>query len=102
MHVRLLTEKLLKVILLLVGLYFLQVTILFTLPLIPIDNFETRMILTSNSVWVGNIIFGLVVLWLTRKKGLIAIPIGILSIVLPTYGPIFYILTTLQNKSTND
>lgn len=98
-----LCEKLLQVILLLVGLFFLQVIILNALPLIlPVDNFNVYLIIISNSHWIGNLIFGLVILWLTRRMGLIAIPIGILSVVLPTYGPIFYILTTLQNRSTDD
>jgi len=92
----------LEVILLLVGLYILQVIILFTLPLVPIDDLEIRMTILSNASWIGNIIFGLVILWLTRDKGLVAIPVGVLSTVLPVYGPIFYILTALQNKSKND
>ncbi|CAN5401579.1 hypothetical protein BH10BAC4_BH10BAC4_08730 [soil metagenome] len=99
---RLLSDKLLEVILLLVGLNILQVIILSTVPLVPIDDFQIRMTFILNASWIGNIIFGFVILWLTRDKGFIAIPIGILSIVLPSYGPVFYILTTLQNKSKND
>jgi hypothetical protein len=99
---RLLSDKLLEVILLLVGLYVLQVIMLFTVPLVPIDDMEIRMAILANASWIGNIIFGLVILWLTRDKGFVAIPVGVLSIVLPSYGPILYILTTLQNKSKND
>jgi hypothetical protein len=99
---RLLSDKLLEVILLLVGLYLLQVIILFTAPLVPIDDMEIRMTFLSNASWIGNVIFGLVILWLTRDKGLVAIPVGVLSTVLPAYGPIFYILTTIQKKSKND
>jgi hypothetical protein len=99
---RLLSDKLSEVILLLVGLYMLQVVILFIVPLVPIDDMEIRMTFLSNASWIGNIIFGVVIFWLTRDKGFVAIPVGILSIVLPSYGPIFYILTTLQNRSKND
>lgn len=99
---RLLSDKLLEVILLLVGLYILQLIILFTVPFIPIDDMEIRMIILLNASWIGNIIFGVVIFGLTRDKGFVAIPVGVLSIVLPSYGPIFYILTTLQNKSKND
>ena len=99
---RLLSDKLLEVIVLLVGLYLLQIIILFSVPLVPIDDLSIRMTLISNASWIGNIIFGLVILWLTRDKGSVAIAIGILSIVTPLYGSIFYILTMLQNRSKND
>jgi hypothetical protein len=103
MHLRLLPEKLLMIVLLLVGLSFLQVAIVYTLPLIlPTDNLDIFIALTSNSPWISNVIFGIVILWLMRGKGLVAIPIALLSIVLPPYGTIFYILTTLQNKLGND
>ena len=99
---KLLADKLLEVIVLLVGLYFLQLIILFAVPLVPIDDLSIRMKLISNASWIGNIIFGLLILWLTRDKGSVAISIGVLSIVTPLYGSIFYILTTLQNRSKND
>ena len=99
---RLLINKLVEVILLFVGLFILQVIIQFTLPFIQIDDLEIRMTILSNASWIGNIIFGLVILWLTRDMGLVAIPIGVLSAILPAYGPIFYILTALHNKSKND
>jgi hypothetical protein len=103
MHLRLLREKLLMTVLLLVGLSFLQIAIVYTLPLIlPTDNLDIFVTLTSNSHWISDIIFGIVILWLTRGKGWVAIPIALLSIVLPPYGTIFYILFTLQNKSGND
>jgi hypothetical protein len=102
MHLKLLKEKLLMIVLLLVGLSFLQVTIVFTLPLIlPTDNLDLYRALISNSYWISDIIFGIVIFWLTRGKGLVAIPIGLLSIFLPPYGTIFYMLTTLQNKPGN-
>jgi len=100
--ISLLSDKLLEVILLLIGLYALQVVILLTVPLVPIDDMEISMTILSNASWIGNSIFGLVILWLARDKGFVAIPVGLLSIVLPSYGPIFYILTTLQNRSKND
>ena len=99
---RLLSDKLLEVILLLIGLYILQVIILFIVPLVPIEDMKIRMTFLSNASWIGNILFGVVIFWLTKNKGLVAVPIGLLSIVLPTYGPIFYILTSLQNKLKND
>jgi hypothetical protein len=61
-----------------------------------------RMSLIANAAWIGNVIFGFVIFWLLKNRGTIAIPVGILSIVLPLYGPIFYILTTLQDESKID
>jgi hypothetical protein len=91
------------IVLLLVGLAFLQTIIVYTLPLLlQTETLDVSMILISNSQWIGNIIFGVVILWLTRGKGLVAIPVGLLSIVLPPYGAIFFILTTLQTKLAND
>jgi apolipoprotein N-acyltransferase len=90
-----LSDKLLEVILLLIGLYVIQVLLLFTLPLVSDDSI--RMTLILNSAWIGNTIFGLTIYWLTREKGQIAIAIGLLSVVLPVYGPIFYILTKFEN-----
>ena len=104
MHISLLSENLLVAILLLVGLYLLQAIIALTLPLIlfPSANLEVTLTVISNSHLIGNLIFGLVVVWLTRREGLIAISIGVLSIVLPAYGLIFFILTKLPNIQTND
>jgi hypothetical protein len=103
MQLKLLSEKLLMIVLLLLGLSFLQPTLVFTLPFIlPIDNLELYRTLISNSYWISNVMFGIVILWLMRGKGFVAIPIGLLSIVLPPYGTIFYLLTILQNKSDND
>jgi hypothetical protein len=102
MPLRFLSYKVLEVILLLIGLYVLQVTLLFTLPLIPIYDMTMRMSLIENAAWIGNVIFGLTIFWLLRKKGAVAIAVAILSIVLPLYGPIFYILTTLQDESKID
>ena len=90
-----LSDKLLEVILLLIGLYVIQVLLLFTLPLVSDDSI--RMTLILNSAWIGNTIFDLTIYWLTREKGQIAIAIGLLSVVLPVYGPIFYILTKFEN-----
>lgn len=90
-----LSDKLLEVIVLLLGLFILQILLLFTLPLVPDDNI--RMTLILNSSWIGNTIFGLTIYWLTRDKGQVAISIGLLSVVLPVYGPIFYILTKIEN-----
>lgn len=97
---RQLSDKLLEVILLLIGLYVIQVLLLSTLPLVPDDNI--RMTLILNSSWIGNIIFGLTIYWLAREKGQVAIAIGLLSVVLPVYGPVFYILTKIEITKSND
>jgi len=102
MHPNFLAEKLLTVIILLVLLYFLQMLLTLIIPLFAIENVDILTTLAANSVWFCNIVFGLVIFWLTRKKGLLAIFIGILAIVLPTYGSIFYMIATLQYKSEND
>lgn len=100
MTLKLLGDKLLQVILLLIGLYVLQTMLLFILSRVPDDGL--RKTLMFYSTWIANILFGLVIYWLARKKRVVAIPIGILSVVLPIYGPIFYVLTTMQNKKSND
>jgi hypothetical protein len=100
MHLRFLSEKLLTTILLLLGYSFLQGVLVIALPLLlPTSNLEFFLSVTSNAYWIGNTIFGFVIMWFTRRIGLTALPIGLLSIVLPTYGTIFYLLTSLQNKS---
>jgi hypothetical protein len=102
MHPRVLIEKVSQAIVLLVSLYFLQVALLAAPLLFEIEDADTIMTLVSNSWWVANLTFGLLILWFARKKGLVAIPIAVLSVVLPIYGSIFYILMTLQNKNKND
>ena len=97
----LLGNKLLEVTLLLAGLYLLRVILLLAIPLVPADEIEIDMNILSSVSWIVNTIFGLVVLWLMRDKGLAAIPVGVLAAVLPAYGSIFYLLTTLQNKSNS-
>jgi hypothetical protein len=99
---KILADKLLEVILLLTGLYVVQSIIFFLAPLAPIDDLNLRIAFITNAPWIGNIIFGLVVLSLTKDKKFAAIPVGFLSVVLPSYGLIFYILTTLQIKQKND
>lgn len=84
--------------LLLIGLYILQVVIVLVIPFLPIEDMKVKMIFLSNASWIGNMLFGIVIFWLTRSRGLVAVPVGLLSIVLPTYGSILYILTALQNK----
>jgi len=72
------------------------------MPLVTIDDPELRTTFLSHASWIGNIIFGVVILWLMRDNGFVAISVGVLSIILPSYGAIFYILTTLQNKFKDD
>ena len=97
----LLGNKLVEVILLLGGLFMLRVILLLAIPIAPGDHMEIGMPILSSVSWTVNIIFGLVILWLMRDKGLAAIPVGVLAAVLPAYGSIFYLLTTLQNKSNS-
>jgi hypothetical protein len=95
-----LSNKLLEVILLLVGLLVIQVLLLYALPQVPNDSL--RMTLILNSSWIGNSIFGIVIYWLTKEKGQVAIAVGLLSSILPVYGPIFYILTKFETAKGND
>jgi isocitrate dehydrogenase kinase/phosphatase len=98
MTTKILKDKVLEVISFLIGLYILQTILPFILPLVINSNYELGMALVRNSGWIGNIIFGLAIFFLMKSKGLIAVSVGILSIVLPIYGPIFYILTELQKE----
>jgi hypothetical protein len=102
-HLKILRENLIVIILLLVGLSFLHPTVVFILPFIlPVDNVDLYRTLIFNSHWISDTMFGIVIFWLTRGKGVVAIPIGLLSTVLPLYGTIFYLLTTLPTKSEHD
>lgn len=92
-------NKVLEVILLLIGQYVLQLMVLFTLPFFQIEDIETEAAISSNVPWIGSIVFGGFIMWLSRDKGIVAIPVGVLSIVLPLYGAVFYLLAKLQTKS---
>lgn len=98
-----LTDKVLRVIGLLVGLTILQIAITFLIPYVaPPDNLELFMALTTHGHWIGNIIYGLTIYGLANQKRTVSIPIGLLSIMTPVYGGVFYLLTTFNERTTND
>jgi hypothetical protein len=101
-HFRLLSEKLLTVVLLLLGLEILRSAMIMILPFIlPTDNMDVYTFVISYSPWIAQIIFALVIYRLARLKGMVAISIGILSTVYPIYGSIFYMIATLKTDQGN-
>jgi hypothetical protein len=102
MHFKLLSEKILTVVLLLLGLEILRSAVIIILPFIlPTDNMDVYTFVISYSPWIAQIIFALVIYRVARQKGIVAISIGILSTVYPLYGSIFYIITTLKIDDGN-
>ncbi|MBX2969979.1 MAG: hypothetical protein KF803_11460 [Cyclobacteriaceae bacterium] len=98
-----LTDKVLRVVGLLVGLMILQIAITFAIPYVtPTDNPDLFIALTIHGHWIGNIIYGLIIYALLRQGKTVAIPIGLLSIMTPVYGGVFYLLTTFNERTPND
>jgi hypothetical protein len=98
-----LTDKVLRVIGLLVGLTILQIAITFMIPYVaPTDNPDLFITLTTHGHWIGNIIYGLTIYGLLKQGKTVSIPIGLLSIMTPVYGGVFYLLTTLNERTSND
>ena len=98
-----LTDKVLRAIGLLVGLTFLQVAITFLIQYVaPTDNLELFMALTTHGHWIGNVIYGLTIYGLLNRDRTVSIPIGLLSIMTPVYGGVFYVLTTFNERTSND
>lgn len=96
-------DKVRKVIGLLVGLMILQIAITFMIPYVgPIDNPELFETLITYGHWIGNIIYGVILYGLVNEKKIVSISVGLLSIMTPIYGGIFYLLTTLNEKTPND
>jgi hypothetical protein len=95
-----LSKKLLHVLFLLTGLFVLQLLLPYTLSFVPLDNLRTMLL--RNSRWIGNSIFGLAIFGLVRKRGLAALSVGMLAIVLPAFGSIFYVLLTIPVGNNNE
>lgn len=95
------SDKLLESLSLLVGLYILNVILFFLLRLLPIEdlNFYWAM---AGAPWIASLVFGVVIAWRSRDKGLIALSVRILAFVVPVYGSIFYMLTVLKSEIKND
>lgn len=93
MNAKLFKDKLLTVILVLAGLYILKIILPFATTFLPRD-----ISLMISTYWASHAIFGLTMLWLTRNNGTIALQVSILSTLLPAYGAIFYLLSTVQKQ----
>jgi hypothetical protein len=100
MTFRLISDKLLEVILLLLALYVIQMVLSLAMPFFPIE--DLRMLFIINVNIIGNAAFALLIYWQARKLGAAAISIVILTIFLPVFGVIFYLLMYLQNTQGND
>jgi hypothetical protein len=96
-------DKILRVIGLLVGLNILQIVITFMIPYItPLDNPDLLSTLTNYGYWIGNIIYGLIIYRLLNQTKVVSISVGLLSIMTPVYGGVFYLLTTINEKTLDD
>ncbi len=86
-------EKLLTVILWLIGLYcfnlFIPITIIYASDYLG----EMTFLISRYSYWLGQIAFGVIIYRLTRQHFKKAVSIGILATMLPVYGGLFYLLT---------
>lgn len=96
------SDKLLESLSLLVGLYILNVILFFLLRLLPIEDVKLYWAIAAGAPWFASLVFGVVIAWRSRDKGLIALPVGILAFVVPVYGSIFYMLTVLKSEIKND
>lgn len=86
--------------LLLAGLFLLQVLLPFILIQIPGAFVKVWLMPYIRPIWIGQAIFGIVIFWLMRKKGFVSISVGFLAIFLPVYAAVFYLLTLLQIEYT--
>jgi len=89
-------QKLLILIVLLTGLTIFNS--LLNLVGLPFESAEWNVLFIRNSFWLGHIIFGVVISFLTRKYFRSALPIGILSVLSPVIGGVFYLLTIAINN----
>jgi hypothetical protein len=89
-------RKLREVILLLIGLAFINVIVAIVVPLIVPDHWLYGF--ANYRGWIGQIAFGVVIgIRLQQQKN--AISICLLSIVLPIFGGLFYLLTTTLTQT---
>lgn len=89
-------RKLREVILLLVGLSFINVIIGIVVPLIVPEDWLYGFV--NYRTWIGQIVFG-VVIGSKLKQQKNAFSIGLLSVVLPAFGGLFYLMTTTLNQT---
>jgi hypothetical protein len=90
-------KRLLEIILLLIGLYIFN-TALFAI-VMTMDLREWMIPFMTNSYWVGNLIFGIIIYRLTRQTNKVSVSIGLLSTVLPVFGGLFYLLTLTTKEN---
>jgi hypothetical protein len=93
-------ERVLDVVLLLIGLFIFN-SILYAL--LPFFDFgEWSLSIVRNSYWIGQLIFGIIIFRLTDQNNKVAMPIGVLATVLPVFGGLFYLLTTMIIAHDNE
>lgn len=90
-------EKLFTVTLLLVGLIIFNNVLGAVIPIIGAG--ESLFLYIRYSPWIGNLIFGVIIYRLTRHSRPTSVSIGILSMMLPVFGALFYLLTLISTKS---
>jgi hypothetical protein len=93
-----LRNKLVEVLLLLIGLYIFQGILPLTLPFVPINKLRTILIESRN--WIGHIIFGIILL--SRSKNVsVAMQVALLAVLTPVYGAIFFLIAETQKNNKN-
>lgn len=91
-------DRLIEVTLLLLGLKVLNTVIYLTGPSMNLGDLTIPFL--TNSYWIGNILFGLIIHRLTSQTKKVSISIGILSIVQPLFGGLFYLMTLIDTKAS--
>jgi hypothetical protein len=84
-------KKLLNIILLLIGFGVLNAILIFIIPEIPLED-TLRDFLMSNSRWIASLAFGFAIFAIIKNTH-VGIPVAILSVVMPWFGAIFYLIT---------
>lgn len=89
-------RKLREVVLLLIGLSLVNVIVAIAVPLIVPDHWLHGFV--NYRGWIGQIVFGVIIGSKLRQQQN-AISIGLLSIMLPIFGGLFYLLTSTLTET---
>jgi hypothetical protein len=90
-------KRLLDIILLLVALIIFNIAIALSAPLMSLGDWHIPIV--RNISWIGKLIFGIIIYRLTNQRKTVALSIGFLSIMLPIFGGLFYLLTLTITKT---
>lgn len=99
MSKRLLESSVLEVVLLLFALYYVfNPIMLWAIYFLPVENSDH--FLFDQFYWIGQLLLGFIMFKRIEKKSL-AVPIAILTLLMPVFGGIFYLLQRYLNAIKN-